>query len=78
MPELIEGLSQDIMDEEGLKSKFAFYFDYSSAPNGPIGQFGYCGAEISRGNERQAWYGNTTVLSGQWYQARLIYSWNTI
>ncbi len=36
MPELIEGVSYDIMDEEILKSKFAFYFDYSSAPHGPI------------------------------------------
>jgi hypothetical protein len=36
MPELVEGLPYDIMDEEILKSEFASYFDYSSAPNGPI------------------------------------------
>jgi hypothetical protein len=34
MPELIEWITYDIMDEVILKSKFAFCFDYSSAPNG--------------------------------------------
>jgi hypothetical protein len=33
MPELIEGVSYDFMDGKILKSKFAFYFDYSSAPH---------------------------------------------
>ncbi len=30
MPVLVEGLSDKVIDEQTLKSKFAFYFDYSS------------------------------------------------
>jgi hypothetical protein len=36
MPELIDRLSDEVMDDVIMQSKLAFCFDDSSAPNGPI------------------------------------------
>jgi hypothetical protein len=36
MPDLIDPISEEILDDEILKSKFSHWFDYTSAPSGPI------------------------------------------
>jgi hypothetical protein len=36
MPDLIDPISEEILDDKILKSKFPYWFDYTSAPSGPI------------------------------------------
>jgi hypothetical protein len=36
MPDLIDPISEEILDDEISKSKFSHWFDYTSAPSGPI------------------------------------------
>ena len=36
MPELILPASEQVMDDETLRTKFACYFDYSRAPTEPM------------------------------------------
>ncbi len=36
MPDLIDPISEEILDDKILKSKFSHCFDYTSAPSGPI------------------------------------------